>query len=61
MGVEEKGIRFPSKYVQREEFVSKRGALLIVSEVTVNYKNYKFFAVETEVEIKRRFGGSNLW
>jgi hypothetical protein len=55
MGFEEKGIRFPSRYIQREEFINKRGALLIVSEATVNYKDYKFFAVETEVQIKRRF------
>jgi len=59
MGVEEKGIRFPSRYIQREEYVNKRGALLIRSEATVNYKNYKFFAVETEVEIKRRFTASS--
>jgi hypothetical protein len=58
MGFEEKGIRFPSKYVQREEYVNKRGALLIRSEAAVNYKDYKFFAVETEVEIKRRSGGA---
>jgi hypothetical protein len=59
MGVEEKGIRFPSRYVQREEYVNKRGALLIRSEATVNYKDYKFFVVDTEVEVKRRFGSSD--
>jgi len=52
MGVEEKGIRFPSQYAQRENYVNKQGALLIRSETTVNYKNYKFFTVETEVKIK---------
>jgi len=52
MGIEEKGIRFPSRYVQRENYVNKRGVLLIRSETTVNYKNYKFFTVETEVKIK---------
>jgi hypothetical protein len=53
MGIEEKGIRFPSQYVQRENYINKRGALLIRSETTVNYKNYKFFTVETEVRIKK--------
>lgn len=56
MGVEEKGIRFPTKYIQREGYVNKRGVLLIRSEITVDYKNYKFFTVETGVEIKRSQG-----
>ena len=54
MGIEEKGIRFPTKYVQREEYVNERGARLIRSETTVHYKNYKFFIVETGVAIKDR-------
>jgi hypothetical protein len=49
---EEKGIRFPSKYVQSEEYINLRGVHFIKSETTVNYKDYKYFIVETEVEIK---------
>jgi hypothetical protein len=49
---EEKGIRFPSKYVQSEEYINLRGVHFIKSETTVNYKNYKYFIVETEVVIK---------
>jgi hypothetical protein len=49
---EKKGIRFPSKYVQSEEYINLRGVHFIKSETTVNYKNYKYFIVETEVEIK---------
>jgi len=52
MGVEEKGIRFPSRYAQQQNYVNKQGALLIRSETTVDYKNYKFFTVATEVKIK---------
>lgn len=57
MGFEEKGILFPSRYAQREEYIRSRGTHLIRSETTVNYKNYKFFTVETEVEIKKRSTG----
>jgi hypothetical protein len=53
MGFEEKGIRFPSRYIQQEEYITLRGAHLLSSKTTVNYRTYKFFAVETEVEIKR--------
>jgi hypothetical protein len=53
MGIEEKGIRFPSKYIEQESYVNKQGGILIRSETTVTYKNYKFFTVETEVELKR--------
>lgn len=51
-GFEEKGIRFPSKYVQFEEYINLRGVHFIKSEATINYRKYKFFTVETEVEIK---------
>ena len=51
-GFEEKGIRFPSKYIQFEEYINLRGVHFIESETAVNYRNYKFFVVETEVEIK---------
>ncbi len=53
MGLEERGIRFPTKYVQREEYVNERGTRLIRSETTAQFKNYKFFIVETGVEFKR--------
>lgn len=51
-GFEEKGIRFPSKYIQFEEYINFKGVHFIKSEATVNFRNYKFFTVETEVEIK---------
>jgi hypothetical protein len=52
MGVEKNGIRFPSKYTERESYINKQGGLLIRSETTVVYKDYKFFTVETEVRLK---------
>ncbi len=47
---EKNGIRFPSRYFVKEEYV-RRGRYKI-SETTIVYKNYKFFIVETEVRIK---------
>jgi hypothetical protein len=51
-GFEKKGIRFPSKYIQDEEYVNSKGVHFVRSETTVNFRNYKFFIVETEVEIR---------
>jgi hypothetical protein len=47
---EKNGIRFPSKYFVREEYIKRRRYKK--SETTVFYKNYKFFTVETDVKIK---------
>ena len=46
------GIRFPSKYVLSEEYVRK-GARVIGSVTTVLYRDYKFFTVETKVDLKK--------
>ncbi|MDH5385784.1 MAG: hypothetical protein OEY18_13865 [Candidatus Aminicenantes bacterium] len=50
---EEKGIRFPSKYFVREEYVHSWLGRFRRSETTVTYKDYKFFTVETDVEFKK--------
>ncbi len=47
---EKNGIRFPSRYTVKEEYV--RQTRVKISETTVVYKDYKFFIVETEVKIK---------
>jgi len=47
-GVEKNGIRFPDRFVVREDYRSTRGTFR-VSEATVRYEDYKFFIVETEV------------
>jgi hypothetical protein len=52
-GFEEKGIRFPSKCVFSEEYLNIKGVIFIRSVTTVVYKNYKFFTVETEVQVKK--------
>lgn len=50
---EEKGIRFPSKYFVREEYIHSWRGRFKRSETTVIYKDYKFFTVETDVEFKK--------
>jgi hypothetical protein len=49
---EKNGIRFPSLYFVKEEYRHLKKGSLKVSETTAVYKDYKFFIVETEVEIK---------
>jgi Tfp pilus assembly protein PilE len=56
--VEKNGIRFPSKYSVKENYIrpSEFNAgmeKMAKSEIEVKYKDYKFFIVETEVEIKK--------
>jgi hypothetical protein len=47
---EKNGIRFPSKYFVKEDYI--RQTRVTASETTVLYKDYKFFIVETEVKIR---------
>jgi hypothetical protein len=48
---EKNGIRFPSRNIVRE-YIHFRWGKEKKSEITVVYKNYKFFIVDTEVKIK---------
>jgi hypothetical protein len=48
-----KGIRFPSRYVLSEDYVKASTVRFTRSVLTVVFKNYKFFTVETEVAIKK--------
>ena len=51
---EKNGIRFPSRYTVKEIYRrGTSGAKYAISEIDVAYDQYKFFTVETEVEIKR--------
>lgn len=47
---EKNGIRFPSKYSLKEEYTNTSWGKFRKSEITVLYKDYKFFTVETEVK-----------
>jgi hypothetical protein len=51
---EKNGVRFPSRYTAKEIYRrGKSGARYQIAEVDVTYDEYKFFTVETEVEIRR--------
>ncbi len=45
---DKKGIRFPSKNSFKEGYI-RMGRKFLLSETTVEYKNYKFFTVETKI------------
>lgn len=47
---EKNGIRFPSRYAVKEEYL--RRTRMKTSETTTTYNDYRFFIVETEVKIK---------
>jgi hypothetical protein len=50
-GIEKNGIRFPSHVLIREAYLrTKSRKIQIVSEVTIDYKDYKFFQVEVETK-----------
>ena len=53
---EKNGIRFPSKYFVKEEYLLPGTGRIKMSETTVVYKDYRFFLVETEVKIKQDDG-----
>ena len=50
---EKNGIRFPSKYFVKEEYIHPYRRNIRRSETTVTYRDYKFFTVETSVHIKK--------
>jgi len=51
---EKNGVGFPSKCRISEDYITnERGFRLTLSETTDNYKNYKFYTVETEVRTRQ--------
>jgi len=53
-GYEHKDIQFPSQFVLKEIYINKRnGRRFIQSEIKVDYKDYRFFVVKTEIEYNR--------
>jgi len=52
-GIEKNGIRFPTRYFIREEYLHPHRGRFIRSETIVHYEDYKFFMVETEVRYEK--------
>lgn len=49
--IEKNGLRFPSRYVIQENYVSKKTTRAFMrSTTTVLYKNYRYFTVEVDVK-----------
>ena len=48
--IEKNGIRFPSRVIFEEAHINRQGKKLVASEITVTYKDYKFFRVEVDVK-----------
>ena len=51
-GYEEKGIRFPSRFLFEEAYVNKEGKKVVRSMIHTVYRDYKFFAVDVDVDFK---------
>ena len=51
---EKNGIRFPSHYFIEEAYIRKNGKKKVHSTMSVVYKDYQFFTVETTVELKKQ-------
>ncbi|MEW6455350.1 MAG: hypothetical protein AB1410_01370 [Acidobacteriota bacterium] len=51
--IKKNNIRFPSKLFIEEAYVDKAGKKFVRSETNVIYKDYKFFTVTVEVEVKQ--------
>ena len=49
-GFEKNGLRFPSRNYAENASVRKNGHKFVHTKISVRYKNYKFFTVETEIE-----------
>ena len=51
-GREKNGLRFPSRNYSEQAYISSDKRKIVNARISVVYKKYKFFTVETEVDIK---------
>ncbi|HUU39157.1 MAG TPA: hypothetical protein VMW46_13255 [Candidatus Desulfaltia sp.] len=49
-GFEKNGLRFPSRSYAENAYIGKDKRKFVNAEISIVYKNYKFFAVETEIK-----------
>ena len=49
-GFEKNGLRFPSRNYAENAIIKKGGQKYVLTQISVRYKNYKFFTVETRIE-----------
>jgi len=49
-GFEKNGLRFPSRSYTENAFIEKNKRKFVNGEISISYKNYRFFMVETEIK-----------
>lgn len=49
-GLEKNGLRFPSRSYSENAYIDKNRRKFVNAEISILYKDYKFFTVETEVK-----------
>lgn len=49
-GFEKNGIRFPSRSYTENAYIDKNNRKFVSAEISILYKDYKFFTVETEIK-----------
>ncbi len=48
-GIEKNGLRFPNRNYSEQAYIAQDGRKKVTAVITVAYKDYKFFTVETQV------------
>ncbi len=51
-GFEKNGLRFPSRNYSEQAYIKKGGQKFVNARISIIYKDYKFFTVETETKYK---------
>jgi hypothetical protein len=49
-GFEKNGLRFPSRNFSEQAYADEDGKIFVNARISVIYKNYKYFTVETEIK-----------
>jgi hypothetical protein len=49
-GYEKNGVRFPSRFLFEEAYVNKEGKKIVRSMIHTDYRDYKFFTVDVDVD-----------
>lgn len=50
--IEKNGIRFPGTFFIKEAYLTPQGRKILLSEILVNYQEYRFFSVGVDVKYK---------
>jgi hypothetical protein len=59
-GLEKNGLRFPSRSYTENAYIEKTKRKIVNAKISVLYKEYRFFTVETEVKYRDTSGHRSL-